>query len=402
MGLLAILDWYYKNNTDDSTEVEYRLISWGEIYPPILGNREHSIVARVILNEFPFKLFSISRPYSELPQKLCLTFRIPDETTEIYDSHFYPGEIAKEFASFLSIVTRRRIFVVGQTRYDGLPIEEAADFYPRSHSQEKQRLKEIQVDKFYGLLKNLQSMDRHFAQSFVIGMRMYHSAIEMMYTEPEFAYLFLVMGIEAVSSVIYKDFKLSDKGEEPTELDQYLNSSYPGWRELCDTSTPDSRKRVIEMLLTKAYLTRRKFRKFIIENIPEVFWEETEDDAKPDYLQGVIIPGSDGLGQEKIMPSDPTIREWEKVQRNRLKQTLDEIYTARSKLVHAGSPFPSSIVSGHFPRIPSEAVNEMLAGLSTNQTELTNLLPIPPLITFERLVSYCMVEFLSKYNTDKD
>ena len=73
LGLLDVLD-QYEFKKGDSYEVEYRLVSWGEIYPPFLGDREHSLAARFILHDFPFKLFSVSLPYSEIPQKLCLTF----------------------------------------------------------------------------------------------------------------------------------------------------------------------------------------------------------------------------------------------------------------------------------------------------------------------------------------
>src|SRR4029077_4197634 len=99
LGLLDVLD-HHKFKKGESYEVEYRLVSWGEIYPPFLGDREHSLAARFILHDFPFKLFSVSIPYSEIPQKLCLTFHSPAIRTESgnisavdYDS----DDTAKEF-----------------------------------------------------------------------------------------------------------------------------------------------------------------------------------------------------------------------------------------------------------------------------------------------------------------
>jgi hypothetical protein len=82
MGLLEALDFHSQfeaGKASESVEVEYRLISWGEIYPSFLGDREHSIAARFILPKFPFKLFSSSTPYDALPQKLSLSFRAPHE-----------------------------------------------------------------------------------------------------------------------------------------------------------------------------------------------------------------------------------------------------------------------------------------------------------------------------------
>ncbi len=405
MGLLEALD-FYKNlqsgMTGECIEVEYRLYSWGEIYPPFWGDREHSVAARYILTEFPFKLFSSSTPYDPLPQKLCLTFKAPykvkEDSEQIHISGIFADEIAKEFAAFLSLVTRRRVFVSRQIRYDGLPIEEETYLYQRSHFQERQRLKEINPEEIYQLLENLRIMDRRIGNGFIIATRLYHSAIEMMYTEPEFSYLFLVMSLEAISSIVYEkeDVMPSDIGDGCTELDQFLDSKYPGWRKLCDTSTSVCRKQVIDVLLTKEYFDRRKFSKFVNENAPERFWSETKDDAKPDYLERIIKPGPDGLGEEHISHNDITIQDWEKIEKIRLEQTLKNIYNARSKLVHEGMRLPLSIVVGHFKEIPVEALGGIRESLQKNLK--TRDLKIPPLLTFERLVSYSTVEFLRKNN----
>ena len=108
MGLLDVLDYHYSKSSLDSIEVEYRLVSWGEVYPPFLGNREHSLFAQIILQEYPFKLFSVSIPYSGLPQKLCLTFRDPvieRRTKKITSIGPHPDDAAKEFTACLSLVT---------------------------------------------------------------------------------------------------------------------------------------------------------------------------------------------------------------------------------------------------------------------------------------------------------
>lgn len=404
MGLLDVLDYQYSNGTEESIEVEYHLVSWGEIYPPFLGDREHSAAARFILRDFPFKLFSVSIPYSELPQKLCLTFRDPileTRTKAVTSISPHPDETAKEFAAFLSLVTRRRVFPVSQTRVNGLPTEQAVDMYLRSHSQERQQLKEIEPAEVYRLLKNLQKMDRQIAQRYVLSMRLYHSAVEMMYSEPEFAYLFLVTSLEAIASAVYSDLRPGDKGKRHTELDHYLDSAYPGWREYCDISTPEKRTQVIEMLLTEAYFVRRKFRKFIRENLPDTFWSETEDDAKPDYLFSVFAAGPDRMGREYVRHSDKTIQEGERIDTSRLKDTLDSIYSARSKFVHEGVRFPTSIVIGHFRRLPWGAFDELLETRSADPMSEELFLDVPPLLTFERLVSYSLVEFLNKQGSSQ-
>lgn len=390
MGLLAALDLHEQIVSgaplEAYPEIEYRIISWGEIYPLFLGDREHSISARYILGDFPFKLFSVSTPYSGLPQRLCLTFRAPREvkkdTKEFHLSGIFPDEVAKEFAAFLSLVTRRRVFAIRQTRYEGLPLEQDAELYQRGHFQEGQRLKEIKLGEIYSLLRNLQAMHRPIANGFVLAMRLYHSAIEMMYTDPEFSYLFLVTCLETISSVVYHEYKPSDEGDHPTELEEFLASRFPGWNKLINSSSPETKSQLLEVLLHDESFVFRKLLKFVTENVPEVFWTETEDDAKPDYLTSIVGPGPEGLGKEYISHSDITIKPWERIKKADLKRQLRDIYNARSRLIHEGIRLPESIVVGHFRLVPVEAVDEMAHPL------------LPPLITFERLVSYSMVEFL--------
>lgn len=398
MGLLEVLDHHYGNRTEESVEVEYRLLSWGEIYAPFLGDREHSTGAQFILQDFPFKLFSVSIPYSELPQKLCLTFRDPlierrtEKTISIGPN---PDTTGKEFTAFLSLITRRRVFPVGQTRVNGLPTEGKTHIYERSHSQERQEFKEIKPQEVYRMMINLQGMDRETAQRYVLSMRLYHSAIEMMYSEPEFAYLFLVMSVEAIASWVYADLKPSDKAE-PGDVDHYLNSSFPGWQKYCDISTPQKKEQVVNMLLKESYFVRRKFRKFITENLPETFWSETEDDAKQDYVYSMIGPGPNGHGKEYFHHSDKTTQNWEKIEKVNLKDTLDKIYSARARFVHEGVKFPASIVVGHFRHIPSEAFHEMLNSQSLDSARQEVFLDVPPLLTFERMVNYSLIGFLRK------
>jgi hypothetical protein len=393
MGLLAALDYHKElqsKKEGEGKEIEYRIYSWGEIYPPFLGDREHSTVARFILANFPFKLFCGSTPYDPLPQKLVLTFKPPYEvrrdTKKVHSRGVYPHEIAKEFAAFLSLVTRRRIFCGRQMRYDGLPIEEEVDVYQRSHFQEKQRLKEINPQEIYQLLENLQSMDRHIAEGFILAMRLYHSAVEMMYTEPEFSYLFLIMCLETISSVAHEDYK-------PGNEEEFLDSRYPGWKVISNYLQPEKGGELKELLLRNEYFTFQKLLKFVEENLPNHFWSEREDDAKPNYLSIIIGPGPDGYGRPYVSESNLAIQEWEKIEKGSLRQSLRKIYDARSNLIHRGIRLPASIVIGHFPKIPADAFSETM---EASMDKSKPLLQIPPLITLERLVSYSLVEFLRR------
>lgn len=396
MGLLAALDFHSEletGATKEGAEVEYRLYSWGEIYPPFFGDREHSVAARFILREFPFKLFSSSTPYDDpLPQKLSLTFKAPHEVRKdsehLHSSGIFPHEIAHEFAAFLSVVTRRRVFASRQIRYDGLPLEEEADTYVRSHFQERQRLKEIQPDQVYQLLRNLRSMDRHVGDGYVLAMRLYHAAVQMLYTDPEFSYLFLVTCLEAISSVVYEDY-------QPKDTSKFLDSRFPGWRDFAKLLPPEQQDAFTILLLGNEKYTFSKLAKFVKDHLPESFWSETQDDAKPDYLAGIIEPCPDGRGRERIVHSDIALKDYEKIEKDKLEETLRNIYSARSNLVHQGVRFPASIVVGHFRRVPGAAFDELME-ISLKQPN--NPRPaIPPLLTFERLVSLSIVNYLMNY-----
>jgi hypothetical protein len=399
MGLLAALDLHKDLQTGGLrkyVEVEYRLYSWGGIFPPFLGDREHSLAARFILTEFPFKLFSSSTPYDDpLPQKLCLTFRTPYEERShseyFHLSGLFYHEIAKEFAAFLSLVTRRRVFIGRLMRYNGLPIEHEAELHGRTSIQETQRLKEIRPEEIYRLLSKLQSMDRHIANGFMLAMRLYHSAVDMIFAEPEFSYLLLVTSIEAISSVVCGKYR-------PDNVETFFDSRFPGWRDISNALRTEQEPKLEEVLLGGQDFALGKLRKFVKENVPNRFWSEKEDDAKPDYLSRVIGPGPGGLGREEISRSDITIREWESIEEGNLMKVLGDIYAARSSLIHEGIRLPASIVIGHTRGIPIEALQEIAkATIEENGTrKAPKTLPIPPLLTFERLVAYSMVEFLSK------
>lgn len=381
MGLLETLDFHDRSKgEDEGNQFEYQLYSWGKIFPQLshyadIEDAVHHghLEARYILDKFPFILF-ISK--DSMPQKLCLTFR-PAYETRGNISGTFSDETAKEFAAFLSLVSRRRVFVDKQTRYDNIPIEEDVDLYIQSHSQEPQWSKLIKRDEIYQLLNNLQKMDRGIARAFILAMRLYHSAIDIMYVEPEFSYLLLVTCLESISSGVYATFR-------PENGEGYLNSRFPGWKIFYVDETPEAKECVMEMLLKAEHFDIQKLKKFVRDYLPDKYWNEDYDDAKPRYFQEIY--NFNGL---KIQPSDRKIQEWEKIQEKDLEKKLRNIYDARSDLIHRGLRLPPSIVSGHFTEIPIKAFDDLLSGS----------FKVPPLLTFERLVSYSMVEFLRKYQS---
>lgn len=115
--------------------------------------------------------------------------------------------------------------------------------------------------------------------------------------------------------------------------------------------------------------------RFVEKYAPGRFYNETEDYAKPAHLP-------------------VSLKDWEKIEEKDLESVLKKVYEARSQLIHNGIRLPESIVIGHFRRVKAELMGELTERV-IYKGEFG--LQIPPLLTFERLVSYSLVEFLRKY-----
>lgn len=73
-----------------------------------------------------------------------------------------------------------------------------------------------------------------------------------MYTEPDFAYLLLITALEAIASVVYKDYK-------PENEERYLNSRYHGWKKLSDTLLPELQLTLKEFIMKNEQFIFQKF-----------------------------------------------------------------------------------------------------------------------------------------------
>ena len=289
MGILAALDYNAERPSGLKpleNEVEYRLFSWGEILGPFVGDREHSTLARFILHDFPFKLF-ISSTSGSLPQHLSLCFRAPHEikdTRSIHIEGLFPHEIAQEFAAFLSLVTRRRVIGDMQCRMGGLPIEDRGRTYYGTGPQERQRAKEINPGNISQLLESLRLMNRQTAEGYMLAMRLYYAAIQMLFSEPEFAYLLLITSLEAISSVVCKEYR-------PPDIELFLSRRSSKWKQFA-TAIPSSEKtEFINFLLANEKFILQKMVEFTKRYLPEAFWTDKEDDAKPVHFVDMIRTG---------------------------------------------------------------------------------------------------------------
>jgi hypothetical protein len=146
------------------------------------------------------------------------------------------------------------------------------------------------------------------------------------------------------------------------------------------------------LLLQNEHFTFAKLAQFVEEFLPESFWEEEFDDAKPESLKAWVGPDDSGQAREHIERDPGKIEDYEKIDRLRLRQVLRAMYDARSALVHSGEPLPSTIVVGLGNRIPAEAAQELLRTALQGVTQDR----VPTLLAIERLVAYSLTEFLSR------
>lgn len=238
--------------------MEYHLICFGELRSPYLGNGpEHNIEARWIFRGNPYRLFSVTQ-MGRVPQELCLMFDCyREEKKHDFGSIFFHPieETAREFSALLSLITRRRVSLLSLRRSEGHPVDEApyafSGHYRESDLPLNRKtvygfsreggptvtplkhynpLKEITESEFQGLLQNLLHLDSPVANAFVLSLRLYHAALEMMYQSTDAAYLLLVSAIEAAASIEFKTEK--KRSRFVRFISKYLAASF--WQEKDD------------------------------------------------------------------------------------------------------------------------------------------------------------------------
>lgn len=401
MGMLDVVKLH--NALEDSAAVfdysvfECELQSWGELcdQAKFFNFPGSPNEAREILSKFPFRLLSVTPVQKEAsPQKLCLVFRAPYEHRSygerVSSGGYFPIEVLTEFTAFLALLTRRRIFAQRLTRQDNRPVDLSIIDHELAPFQERQRLKLVNPDHVYRLMDTLLNMEDRPANSFLLSARLYHTATRLMYTEPEFAYVFLISALEAISSGVYEEFV-------PEDVNDYLNDAYPGWSKPLSSLGKTQLEKVKGLLIKHEHFAFRKLRSFVEEFIPNRFWTEDADDAKPlRWITSVTVGASNGV-QERMLQSDSSLLPWEKLERADLRKALRAAYDCRSALMHKGERYPASIVLGLTGNeIAIEAAMEMVISKTKGAKLWTE---VPPLLTFERLVSYTLVEFLEKQST---
>lgn len=405
--LLAVLDYDHDlqtatSETETAKPSSRPLRSWGELQVRNTGSAQGEDGQIVILDEYPFRL-SAERVASDddLPQRLTLTFRVTNWTrayrSNVLLSSTFADEAAAEFTAFLSLVTRRRIlaFVRGAVPDDkARSTEDQARLPLGAATQRNQGPRIVEPADIYRCLENLRTIDRKIARGFVLASRLYHAAVGMMYEEPELSYVLLVMCLEAISSAAYRGWRPELEGENEEGI---LDKEFPGWRVIPETGEQSRRLRAflhrhLENLLKNRPVSFQKLLRFVREYIPDEYWSESADDARPTSI-AETLPFHLYRTSGESVPYD--LRNLERLPRDNLEEGLRAVWQRRNELVHGAKRFPESIVFGLSRLLRVETAVQM-AALSETENGQPKL-PIPSLLGFERLVSYTMLAYLWKH-----
>ncbi len=189
------------------------------------------------------------------------------------------------------------------------------------------------------------------AADIVYAARLYKSALELIEDRPDTGYLALVSVVESLANVALNEFEPDEAEKVKFQAPVEKRAREFG---LCDAQ---ARALALEACKSQRWL-KRKFVKFCVD------YCRVEDLKDPDRVF---------LVHEHL---NPPVAEFEKV--------LGRIYDARSKNLHAGSPFPPGIGIGMSPLIKVRDLPVDPLGRPE----------IPPLPWFERIVSTAARRFL--------
>jgi hypothetical protein len=370
---------------NDDCEVEYRLLCSGTLHRELLGDWTKSDVARRVVDA-PFRLFVASQPIDSNPQELSLRFRIGPETVgPTYNqlTHHPDEEVVEDLAGFLTVVFRRPVSVLGRTRtvylnMEGLsgpgdfpnpifnlagrhwtPRGSTVNYGPPPNPIQITNNDPPPVAVSPGpIIKQLRGLASSNSQDVLRAIRLYTTALELIYERPQVSYLLLVSAIESLANEALRNWLPSD---DDRAKHQHAVAKLAKKFELSDEQGRD-----LALTASKTeHWVKRKFVNFVLEKAGAHAWEEDE-----------VFPW--------------VLRLWQPDQ-SKLETYVKKIYDFRSDVLHEGQVFPLAITMGTSPRIDVRVAHDLFSGDSENR--------LAPLGWFERIVNICIQSRLAEIST---
>jgi len=294
----------------------------------------------------------------------------------------FPDNKANEFIYLASLFLRKRLTLGPITRLNNEPTR---IYFGLKLSQGYVDIDVVcgETDRIGGYanlsdlsewLPLVDKIDKTLRDRFILAVRFYHQAIQMIEDETDMAYINLISAIE----VLCQDLDIGKRNLG--EIDQGLADAVNKIEQ--HNIKSDIEKRI----LSKERFIQRKFIKFVQDNIEESFWKYNK---RPD------------LG--RIEPTD-------------LPRILKNVYQQRSNFLHNGEPFPDyiyiresipnlfhlkygqSVTIGKFHREEIPVGNAIMSGGRTWLPQ--QYIPYPHF--FERLVRHVLINYLKRYQESKD
>jgi hypothetical protein len=288
------------------------------------------------------------------PRKLCLRIKskaqlyyVPGISESKKEPYYHGGSLADEFVVLASLFLRRRLTLSAKVRVNDKPEIIPTRIVPGWI--DRQLIEPANLRDLEPYFKKLENFDPRCHQRFILAVKFYHQAIEIIEEHPILAYLNLVSAIE----VLCQDFDIGVVTLR--EIDEKL-------AELIDKVEDGCLRGELEAhILKKEKFIRRRFASFILSYLEDSFWDE------PRPERGLIGPAT-------------------------LPTLLKRIYDQRSKTLHSGDPFPPVIISSDYELCPACSVSHI--GRVWKPSEY-----IPTVHFFEKLVNHVLKNYISRNQT---
>jgi hypothetical protein len=361
--------------TGERIPIEYHLLTGRELYDAkiISADRYSSGAAEWVFRGAPnfYSVSVVTRPFYSLPQELCLSFDCFSRTLEgqnIENRVIITGpptdEVAFEFAALLSLFAREPIGLLGSRRIRNRPIFSRYPYEPPPREFGGARPPACPIDsvELTAIIRGLgQSTNQATIDAALAATKLYYAGLSIARFDPSIAYVSLVSAIECLAGYHYRkhQFAFHDVGEsEGLSLTLDKLSVLAGGNSLVE--------QLKNKLTKRENFSTKKFYFLVADFLPDDFW------TTPDDLYQVPSLGSPdskaGLGK-----------------------ALKAVYTARSKYVHAGTPFPAHVEFGLNKSVPVQVAMASL-DIPRNGTKKT----VPAFIWFERVTHLVIKEYLRR------
>jgi hypothetical protein len=347
-----------------ATPVEFHFLSRRELYDSTIltADRHHSSAGQwaVLGDGHWYSVAVVTHPTYAIPQELCLSFDCFDETDQgpIATISGPPvDDVALEFGALLSLLAREPLLPLGTRRLGGKPCKlDSPGLAPPTSVFRTLPPKGIDSTKLNAVLRGLSRASDDDSNAILAATRLYHAALSLSAYDVSTAYFSLVMAVECLSG-----HHLSQRKFNFDEVEKFKKVNEVIAKLSASGEIVDELKREI---LRSEYFVWQKFRTFIQEFLPEEFWQE-KDELHPE-LRGTLLLEIDKL---------------------KLAKVLSEVYSARSKFTHAGTPFPAYVEFGIGDRMTSKAAVRAMNIAGSRSF-------VPPFIWFERLTHSVLCEYL--------